>query len=138
MDMPEPPIKRYALVPGGRDGAVRRFHLARRLERMEEVAGVGSGEPDPGAGHVGRIAVRVQPRAARDEIAGERDGALLVRVTAPPVDGKANDAVCKLLAKRLGVARSRVAVVRGASSRDKLIEMEGVEAEALRRELGLP
>jgi uncharacterized protein (TIGR00251 family) len=131
MTVAEPRLRRYALVPGVGDGRVRRFHLARRLERMEEVAGVGSDG-------VARIAIRVQPRAARDEIAGERDGALLVRVTAPPVDGKANDAACKLLAKRLGVAPSRVAVVRGASARDKLVEVEGVEEEALRRQLGVP
>jgi uncharacterized protein (TIGR00251 family) len=82
---------------------------------------------------MGRVAVRVQPRATRDEISGERDGALVVRVTAPPVEGKANEAVRTLLAKRLGVARGRVKVVRGASSRDKLVEVEGVDAEALRR-----
>jgi uncharacterized protein len=125
--MAEPRIRRYALVPAGRDGAVRRF----RLERMEEIAGVGSNGP------MARIAIRVQPRAARDEIAGERDGALLVRVTAPPVDGKANEAACKLLAKRLGVAPSRVSVVRGGSARDKVVEVEGVDDQALRRELGL-
>jgi uncharacterized protein len=124
--MPEPRIRRYALVPAGRNGALRRF----RLERMEEIAGVGSNG-------VARIAVRVQPRAAREEIAGERDGALLIRVTAPPVDGKANAAVCRLLAKRLGLAPGRVSVVRGASGRDKLVEVEGLEAEALRRGLGL-
>jgi uncharacterized protein (TIGR00251 family) len=87
---------------------------------------------------VGRIAVRVQPRSGRDEIAGERSGALLVRVTAPPVEGRANDAVRKLLAKRLGVPPSRVSVVRGASSRDKLVEVDGMDSEAVRRELGLP
>jgi uncharacterized protein len=87
---------------------------------------------------VGRIEVKVQPRSRRDEILGERDGALLVRVTAPPVEGKANDALRKLLARRLGLAPSRVSVARGASSRDKLVEVEGIEAETLRRELGLP
>jgi uncharacterized protein (TIGR00251 family) len=86
---------------------------------------------------VGRLAVRVQPRARRDEIAGERDGLLLVRVTAPPVDGKANEAVRKLLAKRLGVAPGRLAIARGAGARDKLIEVEGLDPAALRRRLGL-
>jgi uncharacterized protein (TIGR00251 family) len=85
---------------------------------------------------MGRVALRVQPRASRNEISGERDGALVVRVTAAPVEGKANEAVRRLLARRLGVARSRVTVVRGASSRDKLIEVEGLDAEALWRELG--
>jgi uncharacterized protein (TIGR00251 family) len=86
---------------------------------------------------VGRIVVRVQPRAHADEIAGERNGALVVRVTAPPAEGRANNAARKLLAKRLGVAPSRVSVVRGASSRDKLIEVDGMDAQALRRRLGV-
>jgi uncharacterized protein len=86
---------------------------------------------------VGKLAVRVQARARRDEIAGERAGSLLVRVTAPPVDGKANAAVCRLLAARLGLAPGRIAVVRGVSSRDKLVEIDGIEAGELRRLLGL-
>jgi uncharacterized protein (TIGR00251 family) len=87
---------------------------------------------------VGRIAVRVQARAKRDEIAGARAGALLVRVTAPPVEGRANAAVCKLIAKRLGLPPSRVWVVHGGSRRDKLVEVEGMTATALAAELGLP
>jgi uncharacterized protein (TIGR00251 family) len=86
---------------------------------------------------VAKLAVRVQARARRDEIAGERAGSLLVRVTAPPVDGEANAAVCRLLAARLGLAPGRIAVVRGASSRDKLIEIDGIEAGELRRLLEL-
>jgi uncharacterized protein len=86
---------------------------------------------------VGKLAVRVQARARRDEIAGERAGSLLVRVTAPPVEGKANAAVRRLLAERLGLAPGRIAVVRGAASRDKLIEIDGIEAGELRRLLGL-
>jgi uncharacterized protein len=82
---------------------------------------------------VGRLAVRVQARARRDEIAGERGGSLLVRVTAPPLEGKANAAVCRLLAKRLGLAPGRVAVVRGASSRDKLVEIDGIADDEVRR-----
>jgi hypothetical protein len=84
-----------------------------------------------------RIAVRVQPRSSKDEIAGEREGALIVRVTAPPVEGRANDAVRKLLAKRLGIAPSRVTVVRGASGRDKLVEIDGMDAATVRRALSL-
>jgi uncharacterized protein len=86
---------------------------------------------------MGELRVRVQPRASRTEIAGERQGALLVRVTAPPVDDRANRAVCKLLAGRLRVAPSRVTVVRGLASRDKLIRVEGLDSSAMRRELGL-
>jgi uncharacterized protein (TIGR00251 family) len=84
---------------------------------------------------VGEITVRLQPRAKRTEIAGERAGALLVRVTAPPVDGRANDALCRLIADRAGVAAGRVQVVRGASTRDKVVRVAGVEDRALRAAL---
>jgi uncharacterized protein len=82
--------------------------------------------------------VRVIPRAARDELAGTRDGRLLVRVTAPPLDGRANAAVCALLAKAAGVPKGAVSVVRGASARDKRVRIEGVDDEpAVRAALGL-
>jgi uncharacterized protein len=58
---------------------------------------------------------------------------LVVRVTAPPVEGKANDALCALIATRARVGRKRVAVVRGAASRDKVVEVEGVTSDELRR-----
>jgi uncharacterized protein len=61
----------------------------------------------------------------------------LVRVTAPPVDGRANDAACRLIARRLRIAPGRVSIVHGASARDKLVEVEGIDAGALRRRLGL-
>ena len=85
---------------------------------------------------MGRIQVRVQPRARKDEVASERNGRLVVRITAPPVDGKANAALRKLLAKRLGVPASAVTVVRGEASRDKLVEVEGLDDDVLRRTLG--
>jgi uncharacterized protein (TIGR00251 family) len=72
------------------------------------------------------VAVRVQPRAGKDEIAGERGDALLVKVKAPPVDGRANDAVCKLLARAAGIPPSYAELVRGASSRDKVVRLPGV------------
>lgn len=82
--------------------------------------------------------MRVIPRARRDELAGTRNGRVLVRVTAPPVDGKANAAVCALLAAAAGVPRGRVAVVRGETARDKLVRIEGVDDEAaVRARLGL-
>ena len=73
------------------------------------------------------VRVRLQPRGRRDEIAGERAGALLVRVSAPPVEGRANAALCRLLAKAAGVAPSRAELVRGASSRDKLVRLDGLD-----------
>ena len=83
------------------------------------------------------LSVRLQPRARRDEIVGERGGAVVIRVTAPPVDGKANEALCRLIAKAAGVPPSQVNVVRGHSARDKVVRVEGVEVDALRRELGV-
>jgi uncharacterized protein (TIGR00251 family) len=83
------------------------------------------------------ISVRVQPRSARNEIAGERAGALVVRLTAPPVEGRANDALCRLLAKRLGIGKTRVTIVRGAGSRDKVVRVEGFSAAELARTLGI-
>lgn len=68
---------------------------------------------------------------------GERAGVVVVRVTAPPVDGKANAALCAFLAERVGVPRSRVRVIRGMTSRDKLVRVEGVDAATLRAALGL-
>jgi uncharacterized protein (TIGR00251 family) len=86
---------------------------------------------------VADLSVRLQPRARRDEVVGERGGAVVIRVTAPPVDGKANDALCRLLAKAAGVPPSRVSVVRGHTARDKLVRVEGVSTAALRAALGL-
>jgi len=77
------------------------------------------------------LRVRVTPRAHRDEIAGERAGALLVRVTAPPEGGRANTAVCKVIARALRIAPSRVSVLRGGASRNKLVRVEGVAAAEL-------
>ena len=79
--------------------------------------------------------VRVQPRAAREELAGERSGALLVRLTAPPVEGAANAALLKLMAKALGVAPSAITLLRGRTRRDKLLHVDGVGAAAVRARL---
>jgi len=69
---------------------------------------------------------------------GERDGVLVVRVTAPPVDGRANEALCRLIAKRAGVGVRSVSVVRGATARQKVLRVEGLSPAGLRRALGLP
>jgi uncharacterized protein len=84
------------------------------------------------------LAVRVAPRAQRNAIAGVRDGRLLVRTTAPPVDGRANEAVRRLLAKTLGVAPGRVTVAGGATARDKLIRVTGMSATEATARLGVP
>jgi uncharacterized protein (TIGR00251 family) len=82
------------------------------------------------------ITVRVTPRASKDEVVGWRDdGVLLVRLTAPPVEGAANRALCRLIARDVGVAPSRVSVVRGERSRDKVVRVEGLDADSLRAAL---
>ena len=81
------------------------------------------------------LRVRVQPRASRDALAGEREGALVVRLTAPPVEGRANEALARFLGRALGVPPSAVRVVRGASGRDKLVAVAGLTAAAARERL---
>lgn len=80
---------------------------------------------------MGDVAVRVVPRASRDGVEGERAGRVLLRVTAPPVEGAANAAVCKLVAEHVGVPAGRVSVVRGRTSRDKVVRVEGLDDAAL-------
>lgn len=70
--------------------------------------------------------VRVQPRASRDAIAGEHDGALKVRLTAPPVKGRANDCLRRLLAEHLNVPVSAVRIVAGENDRNKRVSVAGV------------
>jgi uncharacterized protein len=84
-----------------------------------------------------RIVVRLQSRADRDELVGFRDEVLIARVRAAPVDGDANRALCRLIAHRAGVAASRVTIVRGKRSREKLIRVSGVDPSVLRDALGL-
>lgn len=81
------------------------------------------------------IKVRVQPRASRNEIVGYQGDVLRLRVTAPPTGGQANDAVAALLAEALGLAKSQVRVVRGAASRGKLVAVESLAREEVRRRL---
>lgn len=76
-----------------------------------------------------RLYIRATPRARKDEIVARSGDDLLVSVTAPPDDGKANAAVCKLIAKSLGVPKSAVEVSRGHTSRHKALDIEGVTQE---------
>lgn len=75
------------------------------------------------------IDVRVIPRASRSGLAGVRDGALLLRLHAPPVEGAANEEVVEILSKALGVPRRAVTIVTGGRSRLKRVRVEGVSAE---------
>ena len=75
--------------------------------------------------------LRVQPRARSTGIAGEHDGALKLKVASPPVDGKANSEIIRYLAKIVGVRQSAVEIVSGATSRDKVVRIQGVTAAVL-------
>jgi uncharacterized protein (TIGR00251 family) len=82
--------------------------------------------------------VKVSPGARSDAIAGWLGDVLKVRVTAPPERGKANEAVCRLLAAQLGLPASAVSVSRGTTSRDKLVQVDGLDEDEIRRRLGAP
>lgn len=80
--------------------------------------------------------VRVIPRAPRSAVAGIRDGALLVRLAAPPVDGAANDALLALMAGVLDVPRRDLAIVAGERARRKRLKVTGLSPEAVQARLG--
>ena len=80
--------------------------------------------------------VRVIPRARKTEYAGERDGALLVRLAAPPVEGAANGALIDFLAATLGLPRRAIQIVSGERSRRKRVAIAGMTAEQVRAILG--
>jgi uncharacterized protein len=83
-----------------------------------------------------RFSVRLQPRASKNEIVGLQGISLKVRVTAPPVEGMANDALVELLSKELQTPRRNVCIVSGHSSRTKVIEISGVDLESVQRLAG--
>ena len=82
-----------------------------------------------------RLAVSVQPGASADAVVGFDDGVLRVRVKAPPIEGRANAALSKLLAGILGVPPSNITIVRGARTRRKLLLAEGLSQDQLSRRL---
>lgn len=87
---------------------------------------------------VGMLRVRLTPRARRNELAGWKGDLLLARVAAPPVEGRANEALRRLLADALGVPVRDVTIVAGRASREKLVEISGVDAPVLRARLNAP
>ncbi|HET9314586.1 MAG TPA: DUF167 domain-containing protein [Vicinamibacteria bacterium] len=84
------------------------------------------------------LKVRLQPRSSAEAFGGVREGALIVRVTAPPVEGKANAALARFLGRALDVPPSAIEVVRGATGRDKLVRVAGLTASAVRMRLVSP
>ena len=83
------------------------------------------------------FAVKVHPRAKKNAITGEVGDALKVALTAPPVDGKANEACIEFFAKLLKVPRSSVTIASGQTSRNKVIRVAGLSATEIRERLGL-
>ncbi|MGB8916053.1 MAG: DUF167 domain-containing protein [Candidatus Sulfotelmatobacter sp.] len=83
------------------------------------------------------FAVKVHPRAKKNAITGELSDALKVSLTAPPIDGKANQACIEFCAKLLKVPRSSVTIASGQSSRQKVIRVIGLSAEEVRQRVGV-
>jgi len=80
-----------------------------------------------------RFAVRLTPRGGADRIEGVVDGGLRARVAAPAVDGAANDALLRLLARELGLPRRDIRLVAGATGRNKVVAVDGISAAGVRR-----
>jgi len=81
------------------------------------------------------FSVRVQPRARKNEVCGVQGNALKVRLTAPPVEGAANEALVAFLAKSLGVRKSQVEILQGRTSRAKVVAVSGMSPDKLRERL---
>jgi uncharacterized protein (TIGR00251 family) len=84
------------------------------------------------------IRIYVQPRAKHSEVSGVHNGALKIKVTAPPVEDAANRAVMDLMASALSIPKSRLRILAGFRSRQKTLLAEGVSIEVFRRRLGIP
>jgi uncharacterized protein (TIGR00251 family) len=79
------------------------------------------------------LSVRIQPRASKNEVIRREDGGIKIRLTAPPVDGAANEALIRFLADALSVPKSQVEIIAGHASRDKIVRIHGTsEADARR------
>jgi len=81
------------------------------------------------------LTLRVQPRSSADRVVGVQGDALKVGLTAPPVEGRANEALLRFLADRLGVARSRLCILAGQGSRLKVVRVEGMTGPEVRDRL---
>jgi uncharacterized protein YggU (UPF0235/DUF167 family) len=82
------------------------------------------------------LTIRLTPRAARERLVAGPDGGFAAQVMAPPVEGAANEALCRLVAKAAGVPPSRVSVVRGRRGRQKVVRIDGADEAAVRARIG--
>ena len=80
-----------------------------------------------------RVTIRVQPRASTNGIVGLQGDALKIRLTAPPVEGAANDALLRLLSDTFGIPVRAITIVAGSSSRTKVVELDGITEDRVRR-----
>jgi len=87
------------------------------------------------SGKGAEISLRVYPNAARNEISGLAEGVLRVRVAAPPFKGRANRELIAFLGQKLGVGKGRLTIIRGQTSRNKVITVEGLSQEEIMRRL---
>lgn len=78
-----------------------------------------------------RLELRVQPRSSRNQIVGEQDGVLKIKLMAPPVDGEANTALIEFIAGYLHLPRKNIKLIKGESSRHKIVEIMGISSEEL-------
>ncbi len=88
---------------------------------------------DRDAGPSATLTVRIQPRASKNEIVAMEDGGLKIRLTAPPVDGAANEALIRFLADTFSVAKSQVEIVSGHTAKNKIVRISGV-SDAMRKD----
>lgn len=105
---------------------------------MRSGSGERASKGDGGAGRAVRLNVSVVPRSSREEVAGFAEGTVRIRLTAPPVENRANEALVRFLAKVLGVPRSRLRIAAGGTGRRKLVDVEGISREEAFRRLGVP
>ena len=91
----------------------------------------------PPAGAHATFSVRVLPRSSKEEVAGFSEGTARIRLTAPPLENRANEALIRFLSKALGVHRRQVELVTGARGRNKIVRVQGITEEEPFRRLGL-
>ena len=84
---------------------------------------------------MGRLKLRIVPNAKRNEVTGEHGDAVKIKVAAPAIDGKANEALLEFIAEKLGLHRRNFTFIAGEKSRDKLIEIAGLDATEARGRL---
>ncbi len=78
-----------------------------------------------------RLEIKVQPRSSKNQIAGEQEGALKIKLTAPPVEGEANQALINFLSACLKIPKRNITLLKGDTSRHKLVEIQGIDKDSL-------